>query len=106
MRTPHLVEGPHPRPQHMKYYLRHFSDQHFPEVDDRKLRNKMAEQRLVQLFFGELREGYFVEVGANEPKRSSQTWHLEQRGWHGVLVEPIPELCEDLRKNRPSSIVV
>lgn len=106
MRTPSLVDGPHTRAQYMKYYLRHFANQHFPEVDDRKFRHKKAEQRLVQLFFDVPCEGYFVEVGANEPKHSSQTWHLEQRGWHGVLVEPIPELCEDLRKNRPSSIVV
>ncbi|MFQ5544537.1 MAG: FkbM family methyltransferase [Acidiferrobacterales bacterium] len=90
----------------MKYYLRDFADRHFPDIGDRKLRNKTAEQRLVQLFFGESKEGYFVEVGANDPKCSSQTWHLEQKGWQGILVEPIPELCEDLRKNRPRSIVV
>lgn len=32
----------------------------------------------------------YVEVGANEPVNLSQTWHLEQKGWHGLLIEPIP----------------
>jgi len=47
--------------------------------------------QLVRAFFGEIR-GYFVEVGANEPRERSQTWLLEQSGWAGVLVEPQPNL--------------
>jgi FkbM family methyltransferase len=36
--------------------------------------------RLIAAFFGR-RNGYFVEVGANEPRERSQTYHLEQAGW-------------------------
>ena len=35
-------------------------------------------------FFGNIK-GYYVEVGANDPRERSQTWHLEQQGWTGVL---------------------
>ena len=42
----------------------------------------------------------FVEVGANDPERYSQTWALEQRGWTGVLVEPLPDLAKKLREQR------
>jgi FkbM family methyltransferase len=66
----------------------------------------MAEQLLVRLFFENVGEGYFVEVGANDPVHSSQTWHLEQRGWRGILIEPIAELCENLRSSRVGSIIV
>lgn len=90
----------------MKYYLRHFADRHFSHINNRKLRNKSAERQLVQLFFANSEEGYFVDVGANHPKIFSQTWHLEQKGWRGILIEPIPELCEDLIKNRPRSVIV
>ena len=38
-------------------------------------------------FFGNIK-GYYVEVGANDPRERSQTWHLEQQGWTGVLIEP------------------
>jgi FkbM family methyltransferase len=61
------------------------------------------EMRLVAAFFGD-RKGYFVEVGANEPQLRSQTWHLEQAGWTGILVEPQPELADKLRATRRSTV--
>jgi FkbM family methyltransferase len=54
------------------------------------------EQELVQSFFGDARSGFFVEVGANRPRQESQTWHLEQMGWTGVLIEPQPDLAAEL----------
>jgi FkbM family methyltransferase len=59
--------------------------------------------RLVAAFFGN-RRGYFVEVGANEPHARSQTWHLEQAGWTGVLIEPQPALAGLLRANRTAKV--
>jgi FkbM family methyltransferase len=61
------------------------------------------ESHRVWQFFGCTKQGVFVEVGANHPTLMSQTWHLEQQGWSGVLVEPNPELCELLRARRPRS---
>jgi FkbM family methyltransferase len=64
-----------------------------------------AERRLVWQFFGCSKAGTFVEIGANHPTLLSQTWHLEQQGWSGVLVEPNPELCALLHAQRPRSRV-
>jgi FkbM family methyltransferase len=61
------------------------------------------ETRLIAAFFGN-RKGYFVEVGANEPRERSQTWHLEQAGWTGVLIEPQPELAAKLRAARLAQV--
>ncbi len=61
------------------------------------------EMRLIAAFFGN-RRGYFVEVGANDPRARSQTWHLEQAGWTGVLIEPQPELAGKLRANRTAKV--
>jgi len=58
---------------------------------------------LVAAFFGD-HKGYFVEVGANEPQLRSQTWHLEQAGWTGVLIEPQPELANRLRATRRARV--
>jgi FkbM family methyltransferase len=55
--------------------------------------SQQQEERLVREFFGGDGSGYFVEVGANHPTDGSQTWHLEQIGWTGVLVEPQPDLA-------------
>jgi len=59
--------------------------------------------RLIAAFFGN-RKGYFVEVGANEPRARSQTFHLEQAGWTGVLIEPQPALAAQLRAERKAKV--
>jgi len=64
-----------------------------------------AEDRLKAEFFGNKRDGFFVEVGANDPQRGSQTWGFEQRGWNGVLVEPQPDLAENLQRGRRARVV-
>lgn len=61
------------------------------------------EAALVRDFFGPA-PGYFVEVGANEPEKESQSFHLEREGWTGVLIEPQPDLAEKLRKMRRSQV--
>lgn len=61
------------------------------------------EARQVRAFLGD-QPGYFVEVGANDPRVISQTWHLEQIGWSGILVEPLPELAETLRRERRAKV--
>jgi len=63
------------------------------------------ESELVWQFFGGRKNGFFLDVGANEPQKGSQTWMLEERGWRGILIEPQARLCERLRQARPRSQV-
>lgn len=47
------------------------------------------------------REGYFVEIGANDGYTQSNTWFLEKEyGWRGVLVEPCAAEFVQLLQNR------
>jgi FkbM family methyltransferase len=62
------------------------------------------EQQLIRDFFGGAREGFYVEVGANDPYELSQTWHLEQAGWAGILIEPQPDLAAKLRATRTANV--
>lgn len=51
--------------------------------------------------------GYFVEAGANDGFTQSNTYYFERfRDWHGILIEPIPELYARCRRCRPGSTVV
>jgi len=63
-----------------------------------------AENPLKEEFFGHSSRGFFVEVGANDPERWSQTLHLEKLGWDGILVEPQPDLAEALRRRRKAKV--
>jgi len=50
--------------------------------------------------------GVFIEAGANDGVRQSNTYYFEKiRGWTGLLVEPVPELAAECRKNRRASVV-
>ncbi len=57
-------------------------------------------------FFGRRKEGFFIEVGANDPEIGSQTFHLEEQGWSGILVEPQVSLVAQLKARRTRSKVV
>ncbi len=65
--------------------------------------SQQEEEKLVRDFFGG-EAGYFVEVGANHPTEGSQTWHLEQAGWTGVLIEPQPDLAAFLTTSRKARV--
>lgn len=50
--------------------------------------------------------GVFIEAGANDGVRQSNTYYFEKiRGWTGLLVEPVPELAAECRRNRPRAVV-
>ncbi len=51
--------------------------------------------------------GFFVEAGANDGFTQSNTYYFERlRGWRGLLIEPLPELCALCRLERPSAKVI
>jgi len=50
--------------------------------------------------------GFFIEAGANDGRLQSNTLYFEQyKNWKGILVEPLPELANQCRINRPEAIV-
>lgn len=52
------------------------------------------------------RNGFFVEVGANDGFCFDPTYYYEKfRGWSGILVEPLAKKNPDLRRNRPKSSI-
>ena len=63
-----------------------------------------VETRLKEEFFHGARDGFFVDVGANEPTDGSQTWHLEKLGWRGVVIEPQPRLAQKLKEQRRAAV--
>ncbi|MGX6446621.1 FkbM family methyltransferase [Patulibacter sp. S7RM1-6] len=51
--------------------------------------------------------GTFLEAGANDGFEQSNTYYLERfHRWTGVLVEPMPHLAAEARRNRPTARVV
>lgn len=64
-----------------------------------------GEQQLVGEFFNNRTKGFYVDLGANDPIVESQSFHLEQLGWSGLLIEPIPKYVNLLRDKRSGTVV-
>jgi FkbM family methyltransferase len=53
-----------------------------------------------------VRQGVYVDVGAQHPVIDSVSKAFYQRGWRGIHIEPVPEFAELLRKDRPDETVL
>lgn len=52
----------------------------------------------------EVKNGFYIDVGANHPKVDSVTKAFYEQGWQGINVEPELELFELLQADRPRDI--
>ena len=47
------------------------------------------------------KNGFYIECGANDGVNQSNTWFFEKKlKWRGILIEPVPDLFKELKKNR------
>lgn len=49
-------------------------------------------------------EGFYVDVGAQDPLIDSVTRMFYERGWKGINIEPVPHWFERLQEDRPRDI--
>src|ERR1700722_12085958 len=64
-----------------------------------------------RLFYGLLAKlahelGVYVDIGAYDPIRASNTHRLYQRGWHGLNIEPNPDQIPRFVEFRPRDTTV
>ena len=58
-------------------------------------------------FYNNKKNGYFIEIGASDGIKLSNTYLLETKfDWTGICVEPLPNKIDALKKNRPNSICI
>ena len=62
------------------------------------------EDLILQSIFSCLKDGFYVDVGANHPTVLSNTKKFYDRGWHGINIEPNPLLIKDFEMGRPRDI--
>ena len=53
---------------------------------------------------GDVEEGFYIDIGASDPKLHSVTYAFYERGWHGVNVEPIQQQHALLMEQRTRDI--
>jgi len=65
-----------------------------------KTMSQYGQDLYIQSQYPEGYKGFFVEIGAHNGIAFSNTKVLEDNGWTGICVEPIPELYASLQRNR------
>jgi FkbM family methyltransferase len=62
------------------------------------------EEWIIRDFFRDRQGGFFVDVGANDYKRFSNTYYLEKHlGWSGIAIDPQPEFEPGYLRYRPKT---
>jgi FkbM family methyltransferase len=63
--------------------------------------SQFYEDYILAYVFKDYQNGFYVDVGANDPDDSTVTKYFYLAGWRGINIEPIPEMVEKLNKSRP-----
>lgn len=61
------------------------------------------EDLLLDAILNYKKEGFYIDIGANDPVKLNNTKRFYDRGWHGINIEPDPNqfkiLCETRKKD-------
>lgn len=63
-----------------------------------------AEDIILDHFMGNPDDGFYIDIGANDPNKFSNTLRFYKRGWSGINIEPNPVKHEDICAYRQRDI--
>jgi FkbM family methyltransferase len=64
--------------------------------------SRNEEEWVIRDYFQDRRNGVFVDVGANDYKRDSNTFYLETKlGWSGIAIDPQKDFAAGYLEHRP-----
>lgn len=55
---------------------------------------------------GHVKDGFYIDIGAQDPLIDSVSLAFHEHGWRGIHVEPTPHYAELLRQQRPGDTVI
>ena len=62
------------------------------------------EDVMLNRVFSDIKNGFYIDVGANDPVIDSVTKHFYDNGWTGINIEPVSEHFQALLAQRPKDI--
>jgi FkbM family methyltransferase len=66
--------------------------------------SQLGEDRVLDSLLGCKGDGFYVDVGTNDPKRFNNTMRFYKKGWRGINIEPDPRVFKKIVRNRPQDI--
>lgn len=68
--------------------------------------SQTGEDRVLAALIGDLRDGFYVDVGSHHPYRISNTALFYRLGWSGIDIDPAPGTCQRFQRQRRRSIAL
>ena len=68
--------------------------------------SQSGEDLALQYIFGEIKRGFYIDIGAHDPSRFSVTRKLYQQGWNGINVDANKECINKFLKQRHRDITL
>ncbi|WP_157618289.1 FkbM family methyltransferase [Spirosoma spitsbergense] len=68
--------------------------------------SQTGEDIIIKNILQTIENGFYVEVGSNEPIQHSNTFKLYQQGWHGITIDANSKMVSMHKKIRPNDIAV
>jgi FkbM family methyltransferase len=72
----------------------------------KKTYSQTGEDIIADFFLADVKNGFYVDVGANDPVYLNNTYLFYKKGWRGLLVEPDRFRCRVLKAARPRDEVL
>ncbi|GAK99343.1 hypothetical protein JCM19314_3388 [Nonlabens ulvanivorans] len=63
-----------------------------------------GEDLILHRFLEKKENGFYVDIGAHNPKRFSNTALFYEKGWNGINVDPLPGVMKKFNEQRPNDI--
>lgn len=86
----------------IKNFLRNFSPASWSTRSYAQEGEDLALLRLL----GDVRTGFYVEVGCHHPFRFSNTYLFYKKGWRGICLDPLPGTAKLFNRWRPRDIAL
>ena len=68
--------------------------------------SQTGEDIIIQNILKTIRNGFYIEIGSNEPIQHSNTFGLYQQGWKGITVDANPIMVDMHKKIRPNDMAL
>ena len=66
--------------------------------------SQLLEDLILFCIFYDIKNGFYIDIGANDPNSRSVTKAFYLRGWKGINIEPLPDKYQALLLNRRRDI--
>ena len=66
------------------------------EISNFTTYSQFLEDYILFYIFYDVKNGFYIDVGANDPNHFSVTKAFYLRGWHGINIEPLPDKYRSL----------